>query len=126
NPTSDICSKYCRLIPAAPTENPGGADRAKLDSFFRLRRKLRQQRSHEHRLAFVESVGVKRFLQRKQVVVEVMTDFVYQGAQECLEGNDLLPLHSAHPDGDARLRAVVLFGLVEPVQLAVIIRGPPQ
>jgi len=45
------------------------ADRAR-----RLSRELTQQRADEGGLAFVEAFGVKGFLERKQLVIEVMTD----------------------------------------------------
>jgi len=68
---------------------------------------------------------MKGFLERKQLVIEVMTDLVYQGAQESLERDHLLLLSGSHPQRDARSHTL-FFGLVESMQLPVVVGRPPQ
>src|SRR5437868_11607147 len=62
---------------------------------------------------------MKRFLERKQFVVEMMAKLVNERTQKRLERDNLLPLRGAHPDGDTRFRSSLL-GLVETVQLAIV------
>src|SRR5438105_2964910 len=78
-----------------------------------------EQRVGKTRFALVEAFGVKRLLQRKQLVVEVMAELMHERAQKCLERDDLPPRSRAHPDGDPRPRSAFLR-LIEAVQLAVI------
>src|SRR5215510_3071509 len=52
---------------------------------------LREQRVRERGLALVETFGVERLFELEELVVEMMADFVYDGAQERLEGDDLPP-----------------------------------
>src|SRR5207248_2704791 len=85
---------------------------------------LREQCGGERRFALVKAVGMKGFLEREELVVEVVAKLVDQRAQKRLEGDDLTPLRRAHPGGDARPRAP-LGRLVEPVQLAVFFRRAP-
>src|SRR5271166_3128677 len=83
---------------------------------------LRQQRVYQARFTLVETLRMKGFLEREQLVVEVMAEFVDYGAQKGLEGDDLALARGAHPGGEPR-RCPPLFGLVEAVQLAIVVGG---
>src|SRR6185312_11915402 len=83
------------------------------------RRQRRKQRVRECRFALVEARGMKRFLEREELVVEVMAYLVGQRAHEASEGNDLALARRTHPHGDAR-RGPPVDRLVEAVQLAVV------
>src|SRR5690242_19274693 len=80
-----------------------------------------EQRVGEARLSFVETLGMKRFLEREELVIEMVAKLVGERAQERLEGHYLSSRRRAHPDGDSRPGSPFL-GFIETVQLAVVPR----
>src|SRR5689334_21371676 len=84
-----------------------------------------EQRVGEARLSFVETLGMKRFLEREELVIEMVAKLVGERAQDRLEGHYLSSRGRAHPDGDSRPGSPFL-GFIETVQLAVVPRRPPR
>ena len=61
---------------------------------------MADQLMKEVRFPFEETFGVKGIGKMEKFIVQVVSQFMEQGSQEGLEGDYLLPLGRAHPDGD--------------------------
>lgn len=56
----------------------------------------------EARLAFEEPFGMKRNVQFKQHIVEMMAEFMKHGSKKRAKRDDLLVPSRSHPDGNSR------------------------
>src|SRR5262249_13659861 len=81
-----------------------------------------QQLPEQAGLALVKALGVEGFVEFEELVVQMMTELVDEGAEESAEGYDLLALRGPHPH--RHQRGAVLLRLVQSVQLAPVVRRP--